>query len=65
MNDTRNPDRAYQYVLQARALFAQIEKRATVPADLTGEMVSLRRNLESAEADLTPPVPDIPPVPGA
>ena len=23
------------------------------------------RNLESAEADLTPPVPDIPPVPGA
>jgi len=53
--DARNPDRAYQYVKQALEHCNTI-----VPEDVSGTMdggtlVSLKRNLESALADLAPP----------
>jgi len=53
--DTRNPTRAYAYVTQALDLLDKVESGIHVGAIEPGELVSLRRNLESAKADLTPP----------
>ncbi len=53
--DTRNQDRAYNYVTQALAHYHELEGKVTVPGDDVGRWVSLGRNLESAQADLTPP----------
>ncbi len=60
-----NTDRAIQYVRQALELLGRLEGRVSIPVDTLGEYISLKRNLESAEADLTPPLGAIPPVPGA
>jgi len=44
--------RARAYVAQALELLSRVETGAAVPADVRGEWVSLRRNIESAQADL-------------
>ena len=53
--DARNQDRAYNYVAQALELYRNLDGKVTVPSDDVGRWVSLGRNLESAQADLTPP----------
>jgi len=47
-----NPDRAKAFVDQALALLPELESRITLPNDSMGNWVSLKRNLESAQADL-------------
>ncbi len=53
--DARNQDRAYNYVTQALEHYRELDKTVTVPPDDVGRWVSLARNLESAQTDLTPP----------
>ncbi len=53
--DTRNQDRAYQFVTQALEHYRKLDTLVTVPSDHAGRWVSLGRNLESAQTDLTPP----------
>ncbi len=53
--DARNQQRAYEYVTQALEHYRKLDTLVTVPSDEVGRWVSLGRNLESAQADLTPP----------
>ena len=53
--DPRNQARAYDYVTQALEHYRALEALVSVPSDNVGQWVSLGRNLESAQADLTPP----------
>jgi len=53
--DKRNPDRAKNYVTQALDRLTELEEKTTLTGDAVGIEVSLRRNLESALADLTVP----------
>jgi len=50
-----NQDRARLYLNQAIALVTELETKVAIPTDSVGAWVSLRRNLESAAADLEPP----------
>ncbi len=50
-----NSDRALRYVIQALDLLQQLEGVVSVPSAHVGTWVSLQRNLESAQVDLTPP----------
>jgi len=54
-NPPPNPDRALRYVIQALDRLTELEGKVSFGVDATGVAVSLRRNLESAQADLTPP----------
>ena len=50
-----NIDRALAYVKQAIGRLDEVEQGIAVGAVDSGPLASLRANLKSAEADLTPP----------
>ena len=50
-----NAARALQYVKQANELAVRLATSVPIGSDAGGENISLLRNLESAEKDLTPP----------
>ena len=55
--------RAHLYVRQAIERLTAVEPQITLGADATGAWVSLRRNLESAQADLEAALAVAPPTP--